>query len=75
VSVPDFHRVRFLKKDYPVKKFIFSCVAVIALLGITSCANDREQPKSTTTTTEESTVAPPQPVSNTTTTETTVQKN
>jgi len=75
MSAPDFHRARLLKKDYPMKNLLFSCLAAISLVTVTSCANDREQPTSTTTTTEESTVVTPQPVSNTTTTETTVHKN
>jgi len=68
-----FQRARSFKKNYSMKTFLFSCLAAIALMTVTGCASDREQPASTTTTTEESTYV--QHPAQTTTTETTVQKN
>jgi hypothetical protein len=53
-----------------MKNLMLSCLAGIALVAVTGCASDREQPVSTTTTTEESTTVH-HPV-NSTTTETTV---
>ena len=61
-------------EDYIMKNLIFSFLTAASLMGVTACANDREEPmSSTTTTTEESTVVHQPPQS--TTTETTVEKN